>query len=172
MEETRESVDLRLTQCLFCEYIKGRIIMKEFTGKQKLSFLFIAIGAALTVAAFIAGISDNLPGILLLYTGITAVVVGFVHPWRSVKKFLILLGTSFAGFFVFVVLHNGMYAFGIKAAGIALLSRIFGIFGGIFFLIAVLLCPVGILVGSIGSIITFILSRKRKLPDEETPAAG
>lgn len=134
-----------------------------------MSFSLFTAGAVSVAAAFIVGISDNLPGILLLYTGITLVVVGFVHPWRSVKKFLILLGVSITGFFVFAVLHNGMYAFGMKAAGIAFLRQVFGIFGGIFFLIAVLLCPVGILVGSSGSIIIFILHRKRKLPEEGTP---
>ena len=146
--------------------------MVDFAGHGRISLFLYLTGAVITGASFIMGISDNLPGILLLYAGLTVILIGIVLPWRNVKRFLLLFGVSFAGFFIFVVLHNGMYAFGIKSAGITFLRQIFGVLGGVFFLIAVILCPVGIVVGIIGSTVTFILSRKRKLPKEGTSPEG
>ena len=131
-------------------------------GGRKVSLIFFAAGIVLTALSLAVGISDNPTGIFLLYTGITLLMLGFVHRWRSVKRFLMLTGISLAGFVLFAVAHNGMYAFGIMAADIAVLRQILGIFGGIFFLIAVILCPVGILVGGVGSIITLISGKLRK----------
>ena len=131
-------------------------------GGRKVSLIFFAAGIVLTALSLAVGISDNPTGIFLLYTGITLLMLGFVHRWRSVKRFLMLTGISLAGFVLFAVAHNGMYAFGVMTADIAVLRQILGIFGGIFFLIAVILCPVGILVGGVGSIITLISGKLSK----------
>ena len=64
------------------------------------------------------------------------------------KKFLLLTGISAVGFFVFVVLHN-------------LISVLLEIDEPIFFLLAVICCPIGFLVGSIGSIVLYIKQKNR-----------
>jgi hypothetical protein len=70
------------------------------------------------------------------------------------KKFLLLTGISAVGFFVFVVLHNLISG---------LLSMILnkGIDEPVFFLLAVIGCPIGFLVGSIGSLILSVKQKNR-----------
>jgi hypothetical protein len=53
------------------------------------------------------------------------------------KKYLILAGASAAGFFIFVILHN-------------LVSGLVGE-EPVFFVLAVLVCPIGFVVGVVGS---------------------
>jgi len=67
----------------------------------------------------------------------------------NLKKFLILTGASAAGFFIFAILHN-------LVSG--LLSTILNseVEEPVFFILAVIACPVGFLVGVIGSIIELV----------------
>jgi hypothetical protein len=76
------------------------------------------------------------------------------------KKFLILTGASFGGFVVSVVLHNLFYALGIVASELIWLSYLMEVLEVFFFLVAVFVCPAGFLVGAMGSIVTFIKTRK------------
>ena len=66
-----------------------------------------------------------------------------------IKKFLMLTGISSVGFLVFVVLHN-------LVSG--LLSMIFNseIEEPVFFILAVIVCPLGFLIGAIGSIMELV----------------
>ena len=66
-----------------------------------------------------------------------------------VKKFLLLTGISSVGFLVFVVLHN-------LVSG--LLSMILNseIEEPVFFILAVIVCPLGFIIGVIGSIIELV----------------
>ena len=72
------------------------------------------------------------------------------------KKFLILTGASFVGFFVFVLLHNLVYGLFIHLFGADFWN------GGdepFFFILAVFICPLGFIVGATGSIVLAIRSR-------------
>jgi len=78
------------------------------------------------------------------------------------KKFLILTGASFVGFFVSVVLHNFLYAAAEITKEIAVLPYIFVALHILFFSLAVLFCPAGFLIGAVGSIVLFIKEKRRK----------
>jgi len=78
----------------------------------------------------------------------------------SMKKFLLLTGVSAVGFLVFSILHNLFYALEIVAKRFFLLSSLFSLLHGAFFIIAVLACPLGFLVGMTGSVVLF-LKKKR-----------
>lgn len=79
-------------------------------------------------------------GSVLLFLAIKGSVKGML------KKFLILTGASAAGFFVFVLLHNAVYG-------------LFGVEEPFFFILAVIVCPLGFLIGATGSIVLFIKKR-------------
>jgi len=111
------------------------------------TLLFLVICGALAAAAGVVGIDDNLPGQSLALLSATALVLAFVHPWRTSRRFLLLIGASALGFVVFAVLSSVM-----ENAGV------FG--GGVFFLLALFLCPAGLLVGIIGAVGTFATSRR------------
>lgn len=69
------------------------------------------------------------------------------------KKFLLLTGASAAGIIVSILLHNAIYGLFIHFFGTEFWN------GGdepVFFIMAVIVCPIGFLVGAIGSIVLAI----------------
>lgn len=93
-------------------------------------------------------------GALLLFLAIKGSVKGIL------KKFLILTGASAAGFFVCVFLHNAFYALGVITIDITVLKYLMEAVSVIFFLIAIFACPVGFLIGAVGSI-TILIKKDR-----------
>jgi hypothetical protein len=72
---------------------------------RKMTLILLAICGLLAITAAVAGIDDNLPGILLAFLAATAFVLAFVHPWRTVKKFMLLLLASVLGFILYIILN-------------------------------------------------------------------
>ena len=70
--------------------------------------------------------------------------VGGIH-----KKFLLLTGASAVGLPVFVLLHN-------------VVSGLFNIEEPVFFIMATIVCPIGFLVGAVGSVVLAIKSKQVK----------
>ena len=134
------------------------------TRNRKLSLIFIVICCVLLTAAFFVGISGNPPGLFLCYLATAALILAFVHRWRKLKSFLILLGISIIGFVVFVILHNVFYAFAEMTADIIILNYLLEFLHAVFFLIAVLVCPTGLLIGTIG--IAAVFFKKENISHE------
>ena len=80
----------------------------------------------------------------------------------KLKKFLILTGVSASGFFIFVILHNLFYALGMIVEEIFILNYLIEGLHVVFFLTAVIVCPIGFLIGMIGSIILLIKHKNKK----------
>jgi hypothetical protein len=78
------------------------------------------------------------------------------------RKLLILTGVSATGFLVGVILHNLLYALAIITGHIIILKYIFEFFHVAFFILAVVVCPLGFLIGATGSAIIFVKKRRRK----------
>ena len=79
------------------------------------------------------------------------------------KKFLILTGASAAGLPVFVLLHNAIYGLFIHFFGAGFWDRVGP--GGdepFFFILAIFVCPLGFLVGAVGSIVLAIKNKRAK----------
>jgi hypothetical protein len=124
-------------------------MFEAFSKPQRTrTLLFVVICGALAAAAGIVGMTDNLVGSSLMGLSVIALVLAFVHPWRTSRRFLLLIGASVLGFVAFAVLSATL-----ENAGVA------GI-GGIFFLLALFLCPAGFVVGIIGAVGTFLASRR------------
>ncbi len=66
------------------------------------------------------------------------------------KKFLLLTGASTVGFLIFVFLHN-------------IVSGLFKIEEPVFFIIATIVCPLGFLVGVVGTIVLAIKNKPAKI---------
>lgn len=64
--------------------------------------LLAACGLSAVVSAVI-GINDNPPGVLLALLAAIALILAFAHPWRTARKFLLLLLASALGFFLFII---------------------------------------------------------------------
>lgn len=128
----------------------------------KKSLIFIVAGIILLVVSAIIGISDNLSGIIVAISGLCSFFLAFVHHWTKPKNFIILCIVSIIGFFLFAVLHNLFYALAIMAKDIFLLKKTLEFLHVLSFLIAIFICPPGIITGLAGSIITALKNKKRK----------
>jgi vacuolar-type H+-ATPase subunit I/STV1 len=113
--------------------------------RQKSTYIYLIFSLILIAAALIIGIDDNPPGIILCYLGIMLFILAFTHNWQKAKAYLLLAAASLAGLVISAILHNIFESFGE--------GTFLGIIGVIFFLIAVLICPAGLLVGIAGSIV-------------------
>lgn len=91
---------------------------------------------------------------IALFAVANAVLVWFA--WQSSVKgrrrfFLLLTGISGVGFFVGVVLHNVFYAFSTLATNVIVIKYFFDMLHVGSFLIAIIICPIGFLIGASGS---------------------
>ena len=136
--------------------------MEQFLGRMgsersiRLTLALIAVGFACLMLALIVGIADNPPGLALVYLAVIAWIVALAHRWRRLKSFLILLVVSLAAFPLAVILHNLLYALAQMAADIAVVGPLLEFLEVVFFLIAVLVCPPGAVVGAMGSAVMAI----------------
>jgi hypothetical protein len=76
----------------------------------------------------------------------------------TIKKFLLLTGASAVGLPVFVILHNL-----VTAMLISLLNIKTEFDEPVFFILAIIVCPLGFLVGAIGTIIQIFKSKSGRL---------
>ena len=114
--------------------------------KQKSTYVYLAGSVIFIIVALIVGIDDNVPGIILLFISSILLVLAFTHNWNRPKPYVLLIIFSLVGFVVSAILHNVFEAIGGE-------GTFFGIVGALFFLVALILCPAGLLMGIIGSII-------------------
>jgi hypothetical protein len=124
---------------------------------KRSTILFLVGGAVALAAAMLVGISDNPPGLLLTYVAIASFVLAFTHRWKSTKSFVILLVASLIGFPLAAVLHNAFYALGELVPAIKLATEALHV---VFFLAAILLCPVGVVIGAVGSLVSWWQNRR------------
>lgn len=78
------------------------------------------------------------------------------------KKFLLLTGASAVGFFVSILLHNAIYGLFIYWFGADFWDRIGLGDEPFFFIIAIIICPLGFLVGAVGSVVLAIKNKRAK----------
>lgn len=75
------------------------------------------------------------------------------------KGFLILTGASAVGFLPAAFLHNFLYALTVLASEIVALHDLLEVFHVVFFIIATLVCPLGFLIGLVGSLVMLITQK-------------
>ena len=129
--------------------------LRKFLNKINIAqWILIAAGILTCAAALMIGVSDNPPGIILLYSGFTCLAGAWVWNWPSPREFWILLVTSLAAFPVGVVLHNLFYALGTLVEGSLILSGLLGFLEALFFLVAVMAVGPTALVALVGGVYT------------------
>lgn len=113
------------------------------------SVLFIPVfrdllrGSVLFLSPFVVFF---LLGVALIFLTVKEKIGGIL------KKFLILTGASSVGFFVSVSLHNAVYGLFIHWFGVDFWDRIGLADEPVFFIMTIFVCPIGFLVGAVGSI--------------------
>ena len=86
-------------------------------------------------------------GVVLTGLGVTLLILTAKTEMRAgLKKFLLLTEASFVGFPIFVLLHNAV-------------SGLLNMEEAVFFTLATIVCPLGLLVGIVGTIVIAVKSR-------------
>lgn len=144
--------------------MKGRLSWPIFWA---LVGVFVVILCLFLIPAF----GDLLSGSLLFLTplaifsllGIALIVFTLREKVGGrLEKFFLLTGASSAGFFLFVLLHNAFYALSTASSHIPVLGSLVEFLHAAFFFMAIPVCPLGFLVGAIGSIVLAIKGRAEK----------
>ncbi len=138
-------------------------------GNKTISIIFLASVAIfiLLIAYFAAPTSAQLKqtifplaavlALTFFLLGAALIVLTVKQKIKGkLKKYLILTGASSAGFPASVLLHNFFYGLGIIAANITVLRYLMEGLHAAFFIIAIFVCPIGFIVGAIGSIVIFL----------------
>jgi hypothetical protein len=124
------------------------------------TIILLVICGLLAIAAAVAGINDNPPGILLAFLAAVAFVLAFAHPWRTARKFLFLLLASVLGFVLFVILNIVSDSATQNPAMSAPLRNLIQspAFDALNLIIA-MICPAAFVVGAAGSVAMSIRNR-------------
>lgn len=127
--------------------------------------VFIFFTATILIESFRESLFIIIPGpffvplilTLLLILSILLIVItpkSTIH--EKLKKFLLLTGASVAGFAVFSFLHNLFYGLGMLASHLTVLSYLMEVLHVGCFIISIFICPLGFLIGIIGTIVLLI----------------
>jgi len=138
--------------------------MKEaFSKSNRLkTFILLALSILLTVSAAVAGVDDNPPGFVMALLAGTAVVLAFVHPWRSTRKFLFLLLGAVLGFILFIALSILLDSITQNpASSLAFRELVESSLVNIFNTTFIMLCLAALLVGIVGWIAMIIRNKKK-----------
>ena len=132
-----------------------------FIGENcQITFLLIALAIIAITIGLIIGISDNPPGIIILYAGTILLMVSFIHIWKKIWPRWPRGPGPIVPDPVFVVLHNIFFGIAELNSDARLLSEVFSFFDAMSFIIALIICPSGIVVGLGGVLILFIKRKK------------
>lgn len=146
--------------------------MRENTGKAlRNGFIFFAVASALLMLFFSLNRSAapemvHVLGGLFLSAGaiylLSYLFYNQVEPGlgerglRLLKTFLLVAGISLGAFIISFVLHNAVYGLFIHFLGADFWDRIGIADEPVFFVIAVIICPLAFAVGLIGTLVIFI----------------
>ncbi len=136
--------------------MKGKLIWSVFWALIGVFVIFISMIFIPPVSSLLFGeenptlmgyIFVSSGGVVLTGLGATLLVLTAKAKVRGIlKKFLLLTEASFTGLLVFGILHN-------------VVSALFNTEEPVFFILAIIVCPVGFLVGVVGII---VLATKKK----------
>ena len=134
--------------------------------QKAVSISLIIFGIVLILTALIIGVSDNLPGIIVLFLGMISLALSATHVWKGHKIYLKLLLYSVTGFLISVLLHNLLYAFAEFNKDLTWAHYLINLASAFFFVLAVLVFPATTLVGMVGMIVSYLRNKRnsKKIP--------
>jgi len=132
--------------------MKGKLIRSVFwalVGVFVIVLSMIIVPGSLMPAGFLPVIFFAAIGVFVLLGTALLFLTVKTKVGGILKKFLLLTGASAVGLPVCVLLHNAV-------------SRLFNTEEPVFFIIAIFVCPIGFLVGAVGTIVLAIRSKQVK----------
>jgi len=145
---------------LFGVFILLAIVMQVLMGPPLRQLLNNSIGVDFVpMLFFVSGALFFMLGLALLILAIKTDINGII------KKFLILTGAAAVGVFASMLLHNLVYGAFIQFFGEDFWERIGMGDEPFFFIMAIFVCPLAYLVGTMGSIVLMFRRKQHKAND-------
>jgi hypothetical protein len=148
------------------------------TLKKDIALLIVIVLLCISIAGAILEGTSSLSGIGLIYLSVTILGIILTRRWNSVKNYLILTAASILCFFISVLLYNIIHGIFQHWFGADFWEKIITRDEFLFFGIAVFICPIGFIIGTVGSITLAIkrLANRGKtadavVPDEVPPSS-
>lgn len=133
--------------------MKNHFLSLFQTTNRKWTLSLLCIGTILIIAGNLVGISDNPPGIVMVFLGMILLFFALIHSWRKPSYYLILAGIS-AGIIFLIFLGIYIYASLFLKPGSANVPTAAGNFFEAFFMLTIIfICMPGIIAGLLGAII-------------------
>jgi hypothetical protein len=132
-------------------------------GNRIKALILLVVCGLSAIASVVVGIDDNPPGILLALFAAIAFVLAFTHPWRTARKFLLLLLASVVGFVIFMILN--ILSDSIvqnPASSVTLQNLIQSPLNEALNIIFAMICSAAFIVGLVGSLVMFIRGRRQR----------
>ena len=131
-----------------------RLIKINFVALVLSTLLFVGFIFIPSIMQFLRSFFISLLFVILILSGTLTYLSLRSKLDKKLKRMLVLTGLSALGIPLFSILHNLFYAFGILTQDINILHTIFEILHVISFLISLIVCPIGYIIGIIGTIYT------------------
>ena len=152
--------------------MKGKLSWPIF---RALVVAFVVVASVFFIAAFIPGFRGStflwfitISGAVFFLLGGALIFFTVKEKVRGIlKKFLILTGAAAIGIPLSIILHNAVYGLFIHFFGADFWNRIGVGDEPFFFIMAIFVCPIGFLVGVVGSI---ILAIKKSIRARQSPS--
>ena len=137
-------------------------MLMDFAAPQhrRATLIFLVVFCLAVIASLAVGLDGNTTANVLALVAGTALVLVFVHPWRSAREFVYLLCASALGFVVLVVLHNLFDAAAGAAENLWVLPAILEVLSVAAFLAAIYVCPLAFVIGLMGALIMLFIGRE------------
>jgi hypothetical protein len=123
------------------------------TSHRKWTFSLLFIAIVLVTTGVLVGISDNPPGIAMVFFGMFFLFFSLIHPWRKPSNYLILSGICFG---IIVLIMLGIYIYAslfLKSGSVQTPKSGDGFLEGFAMLTIFFICAPGIFAGLSGAVI-------------------
>jgi len=135
-------------------------IFENSRKKSTLSIVFLSV--VVVIGGLMISSIHNSLSVILMLSGTSLCLIVYVYRWRNPLWFLILIIFSIIGFPFFVLLHNAFYAVAEISKNIFLLKSIFELLHAISFISAISICPITLILGITGLIVTSLIRWKQR----------
>ncbi|MBW2970747.1 hypothetical protein KY320_01150 [Candidatus Woesearchaeota archaeon] len=135
-------------QNIYIKHIRIIFILLAIFFTIIIGFIFFPLDSKFNFFGLIAALA-----FISFFLGIALIILTIKSDIKcKPRAYLLMTGASIAGILSFSILHNLLYAMEILTTNIPIIPNIFGFIHGFSFIMAVLVCPIGFVIGIIGTI--------------------
>ncbi len=124
--------------------------LPEDNKQRNKSLIFLSIGIVLLIVTFIIGFQEKIISFSILVAAVISLMLVYIHTWKKVSRFQLLLVFSIIGLFFFIMLYNLFAGMAEVSTNLNVVQIVLESLSLISFYVSIIICPAGIIIGFIG----------------------